>query len=112
VIYIRYVQHQAGGKVAGRREDGTPADSAKGVDPEVSSGQVKPDISALANRVSYGHERDVLTSRGNPEAALVSMEDDERLRQEEAPARGKELPEREDRFASVDDSRSERASRL
>ena len=45
----------------------------------VSIGQVKRDISELVNRVAYGGERIVLTSRGKPKAAIVSMEDYERL---------------------------------
>jgi prevent-host-death family protein len=81
-----------------------PADSAKGGDPEVSIGQVKRDISELVNRVAYGHERIVLTSRGKPKAALVSMEDYERLRQEEeARAREERLADLEEWFASVDE---------
>jgi prevent-host-death family protein len=46
---------------------------------EVSIGQVKRDISELVNRVAYGGERIVLTSRGKPKAALVSLEDFKRL---------------------------------
>jgi prevent-host-death family protein len=42
---------------------------------EVSIGQVKRDISELVNRVAYGGERIILTSRGKPKAALVSLED-------------------------------------
>ena len=49
-------------------------------DAHVSIGQVKRDISELVNRVAYGGERIVLTSRGKPKAALVSIEDYERLR--------------------------------
>lgn len=48
----------------------------------VSIGQVKRDISDLVNRVAYGGERIVLTSRGKPKAAIVSMEDYERLERE------------------------------
>jgi prevent-host-death family protein len=40
---------------------------------------VKRDISELVNRVSYAGERIILTSRGKPKAALISMEDYERL---------------------------------
>jgi prevent-host-death family protein len=47
----------------------------------VSIGQVKRDISDLVNRVAYGREQIVLTSRGKPKAALISVEDFERLRQ-------------------------------
>jgi prevent-host-death family protein len=41
----------------------------------IAIGQVKRDISELVNRVAYGGERIVLTSRGRPKAALVSMDD-------------------------------------
>ena len=46
----------------------------------VSIGEVKRDISDLVNRVAYRGERIVLTSRGKPKAALVSIEDYERLK--------------------------------
>jgi len=46
---------------------------------QVSIGQVKRDISELINRVAYGGERIVLTSRGKPKAALVSISDYEQL---------------------------------
>jgi prevent-host-death family protein len=45
----------------------------------VSIDQVKRDISELVNRVSDAGERIILTSRGKPKAALISMEDYERL---------------------------------
>jgi len=48
-------------------------------DTMVSIGQVKRDISVLVNRVSYGGERILLTSRGKPKAALVSIEDYQHL---------------------------------
>lgn len=48
----------------------------------VAIGQVKRDISDLVNRVAYRGERIVLTSRGKPKAALVSIEDYQRLEQE------------------------------
>ena len=47
-----------------------------------SIGQVKREISDLVNRVAYGGERIVLTSRGKPKAAIVSMEDYMHLEQE------------------------------
>ena len=53
----------------------------------ISIGQVKRDISELVNRVAYGEERIILTSRGKPKAAIVSMEDYERLEQERVAAR-------------------------
>ena len=48
----------------------------------VSIGRVKRDISELVNRVAYGGERIVFTSRGKPKAALVSIKDYQRLEQE------------------------------
>ncbi|MCC7354089.1 MAG: type II toxin-antitoxin system Phd/YefM family antitoxin [Anaerolineae bacterium] len=45
----------------------------------VSISQVKRVISELVNRVTYGGERIVLTARGRPKAALVSLADLERL---------------------------------
>ena len=45
----------------------------------VSIGRVKRDISELVNRVAYGGERIVLTSRGKPKAALVSISDYDQL---------------------------------
>ncbi len=53
-------------------------------DIRVSIGRVKRDISELVNRVAYRGERVVLTSRGKPKAALVSIEDYERLKREAA----------------------------
>jgi prevent-host-death family protein len=53
---------------------------------QVSIGQVKRDISDLVNRVAYGGERIVLTSRGKPKAAIVSIEDYERLEEAKAQA--------------------------
>ena len=50
----------------------------------VSIGQVKRDISELVNRVAYGGERIVLTSRGRPKAALVSIADYDRLAGQDA----------------------------
>ncbi len=46
---------------------------------KVPIGQVKRDISDLVNQVAYGGKRVVLTSRGKPKAALISIEDYERL---------------------------------
>ena len=53
----------------------------------ISIGKVKRDISDLVNRVAYGGERIILTSRGKPKAAIVSMEDYHRLEEETAAAR-------------------------
>jgi len=52
----------------------------------ISIGQVKRDISDLVNRVAYRGERIVLTSRGKPKAAIVSMEDYRHLEQEKEAA--------------------------
>jgi prevent-host-death family protein len=46
---------------------------------QVSISQAKRDISELINRVSHAGERIILTSRGKPRAALISMDDYERL---------------------------------
>lgn len=56
----------------------------------MSIGQVKRDISELVNRVAYDDERVVLTSRGKPNAALVSMADYERLQEDEVERRVKQ----------------------
>ena len=48
---------------------------------QISIGQVKRDISELVNRVAFGGERIVLTSRGKPKAVLVSVQDYETLEQ-------------------------------
>ena len=48
---------------------------------QVSIGQVKRDISELFNRVAFGGERIILTSRGKPKAVLVSVQDYETLEQ-------------------------------
>jgi prevent-host-death family protein len=49
------------------------------MDDFISIGQVKRDISKLVNRVAFGAERIVLTSRGKPKAVLISLEDYEKL---------------------------------
>ena len=48
---------------------------------QVSIGRVKRDISELVNRVAFGGERIILTSRGKPKAVLVSVHDYEILEQ-------------------------------
>jgi prevent-host-death family protein len=69
----------------------------------VSIGQVKRDISDMVNRVAYAHERIVLTSRGKPKAALVSMEDYARLQQMAAagPDRWQAWREENDRLSEA-----------
>jgi prevent-host-death family protein len=49
----------------------------------IAIGQAERDISELVNRVAYGGERVILTSRGKPKAALVGMADYERLQREQ-----------------------------
>jgi prevent-host-death family protein len=41
--------------------------------------QIKRNISNIVNRVAFGQERIILTSRGKPKAALVSIEDLQKL---------------------------------
>ncbi len=41
----------------------------------VGIAEVKRRISTLVNRVAFGGERIILTSRGKPKAALISIED-------------------------------------
>jgi prevent-host-death family protein len=45
----------------------------------VSLAEIKRNISAIINRVTFGRERIILTSRGKPKAALVSIEDLQKL---------------------------------
>ena len=52
-----------------------------------SIGQVKRDISELVNRVAYGGDRILLTSRGKPKAALISIADYERLKRQDNEAK-------------------------
>ena len=63
------------------------------IETRASIGQVKRDISELVNRVAYGKERVVLTSRGKPKAVIVSMDDYERLRDLQRQERMAELDE-------------------
>lgn len=53
------------------------------MDATVSIGEVKRDISELVNRVAYGGERIVLTSRGKPKAVLINVEDYRQLQEQE-----------------------------
>jgi prevent-host-death family protein len=62
---------------------------------QISIGQVKRDISELVNRVAFGGERIVLTSRGKPKAVLVSLSDYEQI-----------LAQRKVRFAVVSEIRN------
>jgi prevent-host-death family protein len=41
--------------------------------------EIKRTISVIVNRVAFGRERIILTSRGKPKAALVSIEDLQKL---------------------------------
>ncbi len=42
--------------------------------------EIKRSISTIVNRVAFGRERVILTSRGKPKAALVSIEDLQKLK--------------------------------
>jgi len=46
----------------------------------VGIAEIKRSISTIVNRVAFGRERIVLTSRGKPKAALVSIEDLQKLK--------------------------------
>jgi prevent-host-death family protein len=48
---------------------------------QVSIGRVKREISELVNRVAFGGERIVLTSRGKPKAVIVSLDDYAQIQQ-------------------------------
>ena len=50
------------------------------VEVQIAIGQVRRNISGLVNRVAQGGERVILTSRGRPLAAIVSLDDLEQLR--------------------------------
>lgn len=41
----------------------------------VSVGKLKNKLSAFLNRAAYGHERIIVTSRGKPKAAVISIDD-------------------------------------
>ncbi len=45
----------------------------------VSVSQMKDTLSEVINRAAYGNERIVIASRGKPKAAVISIEDLERL---------------------------------
>ena len=46
----------------------------------VGIAEVKRSVSTIVNRVAFGRERIILTSRGKPKAALVSIEDLQKLK--------------------------------
>lgn len=48
-------------------------------------------LSALVNRVAFGGERIILESRGNPKAALVSLQDMRQLEMASRPTRSQRL---------------------
>ena len=47
----------------------------------VSIGELKRDLSGVINQAAYGQHRIIIVSRGKPKAAIVSLEELERLRQ-------------------------------
>ncbi len=51
---------------------------------EASIAEARADLSRYINRVAHGKERIVLTSRGKPKAALVSLEDLQLIDEREA----------------------------
>jgi prevent-host-death family protein len=69
----------------------------KGVD-TISIAEIKHSISTVVNRVAFGRERIILTSRGRPKAALVSIEDLQNL---EALERMPPFPSRAQRKATL-----------
>ena len=64
----------------------------------VGIADIKRNISNIVNRVAFGRERIILTSRGRPKAALVSIEDLQTL---EAMDRTVFLPSRAQRKAAL-----------
>ncbi|MBI3979311.1 MAG: type II toxin-antitoxin system Phd/YefM family antitoxin [Chloroflexi bacterium] len=52
----------------------------------VSTAQAKAQFSALVARVAYGGEQYIIERRGKPLAALVSLDDLDRLERERAPS--------------------------
>ena len=52
----------------------------------VSLAHARDHLSALVNDAAHGHQRIVLSSRGRPKAALIGMEDLERLEGTDAEA--------------------------
>ena len=71
----------------------------------VSISEIKRDVSAIINRVAFGGERIVLTSRGRPKAALVSIDDLERLQELDKDV----VARRARRKAALDQARAVRA---
>jgi prevent-host-death family protein len=60
----------------------------------VGIAEVKRSISTFVNRVAFGGERIILTSRGKPKAALISIEDLQKLDELEnaaGPSRAKRM---------------------
>ena len=64
----------------------------------ISIAEARADLSAHINRVAHGRERIILTSRGRPKAALVSLEDLQALETALAPA-----PSADSALADVDE---------
>jgi prevent-host-death family protein len=48
---------------------------------KISIGELKRDLSGVINQAAYGQHRIIIVSRGKPKAAIVSLEELERLRQ-------------------------------
>ena len=75
----------------------------------VSIAEIKNTLSVLVNRVAFGRERVVLTSRGKPKAALVSIEDLESLESQQSALA---TPSREQRKAALELARAAREMSL
>jgi prevent-host-death family protein len=71
--------------------------------------EIKRNISIIVNRVAFGRERIILTSRGKPKAALVSIEDLQTL---ETLDRMPSLPSRAQQKAALDIARAVREMTL
>ena len=56
----------------------------------VSVSQLKESLSEYLNRAAYGQERIVVSSRGKPKAAVISLQDLERLEELEDAAAARE----------------------
>ena len=80
----------------------------QGEDERVSIGRVKRDISELVNRVAFGGERIVLTSRGNPKAVLIGLDDYAALGEPERQDRARRMARWLERAEKLADGITER----
>ena len=75
----------------------------------VGIAEIKRNISTIVNRVAFGRQRIILTSRGRPKAALVSIEDLQKL---ESLDRTTSLPSRAQQKAALAMAQAVRAMTL